>query len=335
MGVSNASFRVGELTAAGLPDASVEAVLCSDAIQFLERATGYAYDEIRRVLKPGGRVVLTCWEPLDRNDERLSPGTPRKPQCRASTRRASWTLRSATARRGWHASTRCGRRPSRLPLATTLRCAPSCGGREVLCRGPPCSAACSPSQPTLNNLLCQATAEDADDGPVTDPGPARRSGRTRRPPHPADPGATAQPPAAAAGPGVTSPPAPSSRTVARGSCRGDGLRSHDRLPGRRSRDGRVRAGSCPACPSGCLFREISPVLVSEAGGEPIAHLSFVLATCGAAARCWWCAVRWRGWTSRLSLFDLPRAFRTADLWLIHAADCCSRYSSWTCCGVRY
>ena len=33
--------------------------------------------------------------------------------------------------------------------------------------------------------------------------------------------------------------------------------------------------------------------------------------------------------------DLPRIFRTADLWLIHAADCCSRYSSWTCCGVRY
>ena len=35
------------------------------------------------------------------------------------------------------------------------------------------------------------------------------------------------------------------------------------------------------------------------------------------------------------LTDLPRAFRTADLWSIHAADCCSRYSSWTCCGVRY
>jgi hypothetical protein len=35
------------------------------------------------------------------------------------------------------------------------------------------------------------------------------------------------------------------------------------------------------------------------------------------------------------MFDLPRAFRTADLWLIHAADCFSRYSSWTCCGVRY
>ena len=36
-----------------------------------------------------------------------------------------------------------------------------------------------------------------------------------------------------------------------------------------------------------------------------------------------------------AMTDLPRAFRTADLWLIHAADCCSRYSSWTCCGVRY
>ena len=32
-----------------------------------------AYDEIRRVLKPGGRVALTCWEPSDRADERLSP----------------------------------------------------------------------------------------------------------------------------------------------------------------------------------------------------------------------------------------------------------------------
>jgi 2-polyprenyl-3-methyl-5-hydroxy-6-metoxy-1,4-benzoquinol methylase len=34
LGVSNASFRPGELTATGLPDASVEAVLCTDAIQF-------------------------------------------------------------------------------------------------------------------------------------------------------------------------------------------------------------------------------------------------------------------------------------------------------------
>jgi hypothetical protein len=37
----------------------------------------------------------------------------------------------------------------------------------------------------------------------------------------------------------------------------------------------------------------------------------------------------------VTMVDLPRAFRTADLWLIHAADCRSRYSSRTCRGVRY
>lgn len=71
-GVSSASFHIGELTATGLPDASVDAVLCTDAIQFPDEPAS-AYNEIRRVIKPGGRVVLTCWEPLDRNDERLSP----------------------------------------------------------------------------------------------------------------------------------------------------------------------------------------------------------------------------------------------------------------------
>jgi SAM-dependent methyltransferase len=72
IGVSSATFRVGELTATGLPDASVEAVLCTDAIQFPDEPA-VAYDEIRRVLKPGGRVVLTCWEAFDRTDERVSP----------------------------------------------------------------------------------------------------------------------------------------------------------------------------------------------------------------------------------------------------------------------
>ena len=71
MGVPDATFRVGELTATGLPDASVEAVLCTDAIQFPDEPPA-AYDEIRRVLRPGGRVVLTCWEPVDRADERVS-----------------------------------------------------------------------------------------------------------------------------------------------------------------------------------------------------------------------------------------------------------------------
>ena len=52
MGVPTATFQVGELTATGLPDASVEGVLCTDAIQFPDQPA-VAYDEIRRVLKPG------------------------------------------------------------------------------------------------------------------------------------------------------------------------------------------------------------------------------------------------------------------------------------------
>jgi SAM-dependent methyltransferase len=71
MGVDDVSFVTGELTATGLPDASVVAVLCTDAIQFPDEPA-VAYAEIRRVLKPGGRVVLTSWEPFDRTDERLS-----------------------------------------------------------------------------------------------------------------------------------------------------------------------------------------------------------------------------------------------------------------------
>ncbi len=70
MGVPSAAFQVGELTATGLAGASVEAVLCTDAIQFPDEPSE-AYDEIRRVLKPGGRVVLTCWEAVDRADERV------------------------------------------------------------------------------------------------------------------------------------------------------------------------------------------------------------------------------------------------------------------------
>lgn len=65
-----ADFRVGDLAATGLDEGAVDAVLCVDAIQFAERPEA-AYRELRRVLAPGGRVVVTCWEALDQDDERL------------------------------------------------------------------------------------------------------------------------------------------------------------------------------------------------------------------------------------------------------------------------
>jgi SAM-dependent methyltransferase len=70
-GNGDAEFRTGDLTASGLPDGSVNAVLCTDSIQFPEEPAA-AYREVRRVLVPGGRVVLTGWEPVVRGDERLS-----------------------------------------------------------------------------------------------------------------------------------------------------------------------------------------------------------------------------------------------------------------------
>jgi SAM-dependent methyltransferase len=68
---AKATFVLGDLAATGLHDESVDAVLCVDAIQFADPPAA-AYDEIYRVLKPGGRVALTTWEPGDRDDERVS-----------------------------------------------------------------------------------------------------------------------------------------------------------------------------------------------------------------------------------------------------------------------
>ena len=154
MGVSNVSFRVGELTAAGLPDASVEAVLCTDAIQFPdERADGY--DEIRRVLKPGGRVVLTCWEPLDRNDERLSLRV-RRANLSAGLHQAGFTDVEVRDRPSWLA-----REHALWEEAVTLAPGDDPALRSLYAEGVKSlqwsllSAACSPSQPTLNNLLCR------------------------------------------------------------------------------------------------------------------------------------------------------------------------------------
>jgi SAM-dependent methyltransferase len=67
-----ADFRVGELTGTGLGTASVDAVLIVDSIQFAEPMLD-ALRECRRVLLPGGRLVITCWEALDATDKRLSP----------------------------------------------------------------------------------------------------------------------------------------------------------------------------------------------------------------------------------------------------------------------
>ncbi len=65
-----ADFRVGDLAATGLNKGLADGVLCVDAIQFAGPPDA-AYRELRRILAPGGRVVLTAWEAVDRNNSRV------------------------------------------------------------------------------------------------------------------------------------------------------------------------------------------------------------------------------------------------------------------------
>ncbi|MYW91426.1 class I SAM-dependent methyltransferase [Amycolatopsis rubida] len=65
----DAEFILGDLAGTTLASGSVDAVACVDAIQF--QPTAASFGEIRRVLRPGGRVALTTWEAADPADERV------------------------------------------------------------------------------------------------------------------------------------------------------------------------------------------------------------------------------------------------------------------------
>jgi SAM-dependent methyltransferase len=74
-----AEFHVGGLGRTGLDEASVDAVLCVDAIQFADEPAA-AYAELRRFLPAGGRVALTAG--------RRSTGTTSA--CRSGCGRWTW-----------------------------------------------------------------------------------------------------------------------------------------------------------------------------------------------------------------------------------------------------
>lgn len=57
-------FRVGDLTATGLPGASCDAAMSLDVVPFVpDKAVGFR--EVLRILRPGGRFAFTTWEQIE------------------------------------------------------------------------------------------------------------------------------------------------------------------------------------------------------------------------------------------------------------------------------
>jgi len=65
-GMQNVEFRVMPCEALAEPDASFDAAICRNGLQYLsDQARGFA--EIHRVLKPGGKVAAVVWSTPERN----------------------------------------------------------------------------------------------------------------------------------------------------------------------------------------------------------------------------------------------------------------------------
>jgi len=71
---SKATFRRGEFESTGLPDASVDAIMSIDAMLFTPSKEA-AFRELRRILRPRGRLVMTSWD-YHRQPVRRPPQVP-------------------------------------------------------------------------------------------------------------------------------------------------------------------------------------------------------------------------------------------------------------------
>jgi ubiquinone/menaquinone biosynthesis C-methylase UbiE len=75
----DARFVVADIAATGLPTASVDGVMCIDAVHIVSEPAD-VFGELRRVLRPGGRAVVTNWEARDRDNDTL-PEWVRRVDC--------------------------------------------------------------------------------------------------------------------------------------------------------------------------------------------------------------------------------------------------------------
>lgn len=99
----DAEFRLGDLVDTGLPAGCAAAVLCVDAAQFAEPLQGL-FTEARRILAPGGRLVVTGWQAHDVDDDAI-PVRMRHDLAAAATA-AGFRDATVTDQPGWAAAER-------------------------------------------------------------------------------------------------------------------------------------------------------------------------------------------------------------------------------------
>jgi ubiquinone/menaquinone biosynthesis C-methylase UbiE len=121
-----ASFEVGDLAATGLPDASTDALMCIDSFQFAHDMA-QAASEAWRILRPGGRFVLTCWEPREAGRCQLPDGLARL-DFGATLSNAGFVDIRVEEREGWH-------RRQRVVLERVLASDPGDDGALAQLRG--------------------------------------------------------------------------------------------------------------------------------------------------------------------------------------------------------
>ncbi|GAA3288863.1 class I SAM-dependent methyltransferase [Dactylosporangium vinaceum] len=99
-----ATFQLGTLTETGIPSASADAVMCIDAIQFATPPAA-GLRECRRLLKPGARLVLTTWQAVDPDDNRV-PARIRAVHLERDLTEAGFTSITVHDRPAWRAAER-------------------------------------------------------------------------------------------------------------------------------------------------------------------------------------------------------------------------------------
>jgi SAM-dependent methyltransferase len=115
----DARFVVADIAATGLRTASVDGVMCIDAIHIVAEPAD-VFAELRRVLRPGGRVVVSNWEARDRDNDALPEWVRRSTAPPGSPRQGSPTSPSSSGRCGSSRNGRCGpKRPSSTRPETT------------------------------------------------------------------------------------------------------------------------------------------------------------------------------------------------------------------------